>query len=354
MLLRTGADWAGVAPAPTIGVILGPETQSAPATNSTHMPQTLDEYAQWLAERNLRWPAAPKVVAVGAMPFIKPLPGIRAVLWDVYGTLLRITDGELLFVHPQTIFMEVALDKTIQEFNMWQSMSRKPGAPWEYMLQLYTRAYDDLRLMGTGRKGDLPEVDAARLWRKVIDKLDKNNYEYNTSQLGDLDELSEKVAYFFQCALQGVEAAPNAAQTVELLRECGFRQGLLTNGQGFTPTQVLRGFQAQGTLARPSDLFDSDLKTLSALDGVRKPSRTIYTSAAQRLRGIGLTPEQTLLISSRLREDLVVAKSMGFRTALYAREKLGLSATAADLKDPETKPHRLLTDLAQVRDLLSL
>lgn len=318
------------------------------------MPQTLDEYAQWLAERNLRWPAPPKVVPVGAMPFIKPLPGIRVVLWDVYGTLLRITDGELLFVHPQTIFMEVALDKTIQEFNMWQSMSRKPGAPWEYMLQLYTRAYDDLRLMGTGRKGDLPEVDAARIWRKVIDKLDKNDYEYNASQLGDLDELSEKVAYFFQSSLQGVEAAPHAADTVAMLHECGYRQGLLSNGQCFTPTQVLRGFQAQGTLAEPTGFFDWNLMTLSALEGVRKPSRTIYAAAAQRLRGAGLAPEQTLLISSRLREDLVVAKSLGFRTALYAHEKLGLSASAADLKDAETKPHRLLTDLAQLRELLSL
>lgn len=318
------------------------------------MPQTLDEYAQWLAERNLRWPAAPKTSPIGATPYLKPLPGIRVVLWDVYGTLLRITDGELLFVHPQAIFMEVALDKTIQEFNMWQSMSRKPGAPWEYMLQLYTRAYDDLRLMGTGRKGDLPEVDAARLWRKVLDKLDKNDYAYNASQLGDLDQLSEKVAYFFQSALQGVEAAPQAGQTVERLQTEGIRQALLSNGQCFTRTQVLRAFQAQGTLRGQTDWFDSDLQTLSALEGVRKPSRTIYTAAIQRLRGLGIAPEQALLVSSRLREDLVVAKSLGFRTALYAREKLGLSATAADLKDPEAKPDRLLTDLSQVRDLLSL
>ena len=39
--------------------------------------------------------------------------------------------------------MQVALEKTIQEFNMWHSMGRKPGAPWEYMLQQYTQVLSE-------------------------------------------------------------------------------------------------------------------------------------------------------------------------------------------------------------------
>ena len=108
------------------------------------MAKSLLEYAEWLTERNLRWPAAPAIESAKATPYVKPLTGIRAVTWNVYGTLLRITDGELLFQHPQAIRMEIALDKTIQEFNMWNSMTRKPGKPWEYLQQLYLNAVDEL------------------------------------------------------------------------------------------------------------------------------------------------------------------------------------------------------------------
>ena len=95
------------------------------------MAKTLSEYAEWLDERKLVWPAAPKRVPITAKPSIGPLAGIRAVAFSVYGTLLRITDGQLLLQHPQAVRMEIALDKTIKEFNMWNSMTRKPGKPWE-------------------------------------------------------------------------------------------------------------------------------------------------------------------------------------------------------------------------------
>ena len=39
--------------------------------------------------------------------------------------------------HPQKLIMDVALDKTVQEYKMWGSMSRKPGQPSEYMGQIY-------------------------------------------------------------------------------------------------------------------------------------------------------------------------------------------------------------------------
>ena len=57
--------------------------------------------------------------------------------------------------------MEIALDKTIKEFNMWNSMTRKPGKPAEGMIVRYTRALDEQRMAVTAAPGEVPEVDAA-------------------------------------------------------------------------------------------------------------------------------------------------------------------------------------------------
>jgi FMN phosphatase YigB (HAD superfamily) len=318
------------------------------------MPKSLAEYADWLAERNLRWPAPPKFEPVLAQPYLKPLPGIRAVAWDVYGTLLRISDGELLFQHPQAMRMEVALDKTLQEFNLWHSMSRKPGAPWEYLQTLYLRAYDDLRLAGSGRKGDLTEIDAAKLWRKVLGKLDLDEYTYDETLYGDLDELSEKMAYFFHSALQGVEAATGALDTLTLLSQAGIVSGVVADGQCFTPVQMLRALGQQGTLPAAGFLWEPRATVLSFGEGVRKPSKSLYLRAIERFRSLGLEPQQVLYVGARLREDLTIAKSLGFRTVLYAGDKVSLRAALADLRDPAVKPDRMITELIQVRDILSL
>ena len=318
------------------------------------MAKSLFEYAEWLAERNLRWPAAPKVESAKATPYLKPLAEIKAVAWNVYGTLLRISDGDLLFQHPQAIRMEIALDKTIQEFNMWNSMTRKPGKPWEYMQLKYLHVWDELKMASSGRKGDMTEVNSAHIWKKLLGMLDKKDYEYDTGFYGDLDELSEKVAYFFHSSLQGVEASEGALRALLTIQSGGLRQSLLADAQPFTIVQLFRALVEQGTIARPDALFTPSLNTFSYVEAVRKPSKTLFLRAVDRFVKIGIEPEQILYISSRVRDDLAVAKSLGMRTALYAAEKLGLQASSEEMKDIATKPDRLITNLDQVREILGV
>src|SRR5438270_4069182 len=97
------------------------------------MALTLEQYANYLDTRDLPWPAPPDVERTKARPHLVPLRGVRAVTWGVYGTLLAVTGGELYFEHPKQFIMDMALDKTIQEFKMWASMTRVPGQPVEYL-----------------------------------------------------------------------------------------------------------------------------------------------------------------------------------------------------------------------------
>src|SRR5262249_59248688 len=87
--------------------------------------------------RARRGRAPPAVERPKAKADVGRLPGVRAVLWNVYGTLLSLAGGELYFEHPQPLIMNVALDKTLTEFKMWGSMSRKPGQPADYLAQIY-------------------------------------------------------------------------------------------------------------------------------------------------------------------------------------------------------------------------
>src|SRR5437016_12820816 len=127
------------------------------------MAMTLEKYAEHLTTRDLVWPAAPPPHRPRAKPSLTRMPALRAVTWNLYGTLLNIFSGQLLFEHPDKFVMDIALDKTVQEFKMWGSMSRKPGQPAEYLGEIYRRVLTDLRLAPSpGEKH--PEIASERIW----------------------------------------------------------------------------------------------------------------------------------------------------------------------------------------------
>jgi FMN phosphatase YigB (HAD superfamily) len=318
------------------------------------MPKSLQEYVEWLDNRSdLIWPQPPKFSPAKAKPYIKPLRGIRAVVWDVYGTLLRVTDGDMLLYHHQEIRMQVALEKTISEFNMWNSMTRRPGAPWEYLLLKYRNALDDLEMTSSVEAGDFPQVNASQVWLRLLEMLNKKEYSYDKLFYGDLAELAEKVAYFFQASLQGVEAAPRALKTLLSLGKHGIVQGILADTQSFTWVQLIRALGKQGELPALTELFDPTVLIMSDQLGVRKPSPSLFATCVHQFAQKGIQPPEILYVGNRLQGDLAVAKQWGMRTALYAGDKASLKATPQEIKHPDIRPKRLVTELKQIKKLFA-
>src|SRR6185503_1675299 len=157
------------------------------------MPLSLEQYIERLGERtDLPWPAAPKIDPPKAKPHLQRLP-VRAVFWTVYGTLVAVPQGELLFEHPQDFVTEAAFDKVIKEFKMWNSMSRKPGAPAVHLKEAYTKTLTTMRMAGSGGE-KFPEVPIERVWDDIVKKL--RDYTFDVIAYGSLNEFAKKLAYF--------------------------------------------------------------------------------------------------------------------------------------------------------------
>jgi FMN phosphatase YigB (HAD superfamily) len=316
------------------------------------MALTLEQYAAYLdTRRDLPWPAAPEVDRPKARPHLVRMPEVRAVLWNVYGTLLAISGGDLLFEHPTPFIMNNALDKTIQEFKMWGSMSRKPGQPSEYMGQIYRQLLTEQRAVAGGGERH-PEADAERLWEAVLKRLFQKDYKFDAGFFGALNEYSRKVAYFFHASLQGTAAYRGAADALRHVASAGLTQGLLADAQGFTTVQLQRGLAAQDPSLKLDDVLDPDLRILSYEVRGRKPSERLFRQAVSALSAKGIEPSQVLHVGSRIPQDLAPARRVGMRTALFAGDRASLQATPEQLKDPNARPDVLLTKLAQIAEVV--
>src|SRR5713226_1794770 len=220
------------------------------------MALTLQQYANYLDTRDLPWPAPPVVERAKAKAYLIRLPDIRAVTWNIYGTLLAISGGELYFEHPVKFIMEVALDKTIQEFKTWGSMSRKPGQPADYLRQIYDNLLAEQRTLPAGSEKH-PEISVERLWEAFIKRLMQKDYQFDALFYGSLNEFSRKVAYFFHASLQGTACYPGAARALRHVKEVGLAQGLIADAQCFTVVQLQRGLGREDATAKVDELIDS-------------------------------------------------------------------------------------------------
>jgi FMN phosphatase YigB (HAD superfamily) len=316
------------------------------------MALTLEQYAAYLDTRHdLAWPAPVEADRLKARPHLVRLPQVRAVLWNVYGTLLRIAGGELWFEHPQKFVMSAALDKTIQEFKMWASMSRQPGQPADYLKHLYDSVLIEHRAVPGGTER-YPEVGADRVWEALIKKLLQKDYKFDAGFFGSLNEFSRKVAYFFHASLQGTACYKEAAVALQHLAKKGVKQGLLADGQCFTRVQLQRGLAAQDRNIALDKLLDKDLIFLSYEIRGRKPSERLFRQVANALNQQGLAPNQVLHVGTSIPRDLVPARRLGMRTALFARDRTSLQASAEQLKEPISRPDVLLTKLSQIAEVI--
>jgi FMN phosphatase YigB (HAD superfamily) len=315
------------------------------------MPLTLEQYATYLDTRDLPWPTAPEVERPKARPHVTRLNNIQAVTWNVYGTLLAVPHGELLFEHPHQFVMDAALEKTIQEFKMWASMSRKPGQPAEYMRQIYQQVLIENRSFpGGGEKH--PEAASERLWEAILKKLLQKDYKFDAGFFGSLNEYSRKIAYFFHASIQGSACYPGAAEALEHIGQSGLKQALLADGQCFTMVQIQRGLTAQGSRLRCDEVFEAKAEALSGSLRGRKPSERLFRHTLLALAELDITPDQVLHVGSRLAQDIIPAKRLGMKTALFAGDKASLGAQPDQLKEPASRPDVMLTELNQLTEVV--
>jgi FMN phosphatase YigB (HAD superfamily) len=315
------------------------------------MPLTLDQYIAYLDNRETPWPIPPDVERPRARPHLVQLANVRAVTWNLYGTLLAIAGGELYLDHPQPLLMEVALDKTIQEFKMWGSMSRKPGQPSDYLRQVYADLLDQQRTLPGGTER-CPEVVVDRLWETFIKRLLQKDYKFDAGFFGSLNEFSRKVAYFFHASLQGIAAYPGAVEALRQVRDYGLRQAVAGDGQCFSLMQLQRCLSQQDPSARLEDLIDTSACALSYEVRARLPSDKVLRHALATFAEHDITPDQVLHVGSRVARDVVPARRLGMKTALFAGDKASLQATPEQLRDPASRPDVLLTELRQIGDVV--
>lgn len=270
-------------------------------------------------------------------PQLKPLPGARAVLFDVYGTLLVSGIGEVGTVGTDT------QSRAFRE--AFESLGIDVGNSAEVGVQVLIETIAAHRVAMIDDGITTPDVDIVDVWQDTLDEMDMTGL-LDT----DVDKIDiSTLAIEYECRANPVWPMPLAAECLDSLSNSGMDVGIISNAQFFTLPILSALFDA--TIDEVG--FDSDLRFLSYDRHWAKPDPHLYELACDELRKRGITPEETVFVGNDLLNDVTPARAVGFRTALFAGDQRSLRMRTGDERVDGVTPDVIITDFRQLTECLT-
>ena len=274
-----------------------------------------------------------RLIPVKLHPRLQALPAIRAVLFDVYGTL--VDSG----IDPSRPFSRRIFNCQIK--NALRQAGLNPCDPQAGLSisDALQERITHVHLLARSHGIDYPEVDIRNIWKQVLTTSIQRGWITGTVNANVIT----RVALEFEGVQNPVMLMPGVKTALALLRQRGIKMGIVSNAQFYTPLilQVLFG----ASLARIG--FDRPLCIWSYRLGRAKPSSDLLNLALKRIRQkYCLKPREVLVIGNDWNNDLVPARWAGCRTALLA----GSKRSFPHLRNTD-RPDLLLTHWSQLENI---
>lgn len=295
---------------------------------------------KWLQLIRDRGQSAAVIPAPDAAPRLSERKGIRAVVFDVYGTLFSSGVGDISLATEEN--RDEALRAVLKENNVCLA-GADPSLRFDDMLHsVIHRHQDERRAEGI----EYPEVDIRAVWADLLQELKAaKKIEFDAS----ID--IETLVIDYETRVNPTQPMPGLLELLDQLRERGLVLSIISNAQFYTPLlfDAFLGKSIEALGFCPA----CNVWSYAELEG--KPSQQLYRLASERLRAHhGIGPDQCLYIGNDMRNDIWPAHSLGFHTALFAGDRLSLRRRQEHPACRQLLADAEITELRQIQSLIAL
>ena len=281
--------------------------------------------------KNLSAPLEP--IPTGTALRLEPLDGIETVLFDIYGTLLISGSGDV--GTAAAIDSAEALTQALIVSGYEGDLERAGELGPELLQQEIERWHDTAFESGT----EFPEVEISRVWKKLIEC-------FQGLELLKPDDSTEKIlrlAVEYECRVNPVWPMPAALETIEALRVRGFRLGIVSNAQFYTPLIIEALFGK--TLKNLG--FEKELCVFSYKELKAKPSVELFQTLENQTNF-----SKTLYVGNDMLNDIWTATEAGCRTVLFAGDQRSLRLRENDKRCKKRIPDSIVDHLHQITEMV--
>lgn len=251
---------------------------------------------------------------------------IKAVLFDVYGTLFISKAGDISTAEKEAVNNIIGIERLLKKY----CIDRDASLFYQEFIDGIEGEIEQRKEGGV----DYPEVVIEKIWKNIVPFDD--------------DDLIKGFAVEYEMVVNPVYPMPHAQELLSSLRKKNVLMGIISNAQFYTP--YLFPALLGGSLA---DLgFRDDLTFFSYVFEYGKPSLFLYKKAAECLDTLGIQRKNVLFVGNDMLKDIYPASTVGFQTALFAGDGRSLRLREDDDRCKNLAADLIITDLLHIDDYI--
>ena len=260
-------------------------------------------------------------------PQLRRLPDVRAIIFDVYGTLLISGSGDV-----------GSVDSTPHDESLRQAVDAVGLPPAATDRLEVSDLHAQINQMNEQRRSDVcpkPEVDIIAAWKRTLSE----------KRIECPMETIVRLACQYEARANPTWPMPEARDLFQALTAKSSPLGIVSNAQIFTIPLVL-------DLLEANDLgdagFDLDLCVFSNRYRQAKPGPRLFDVLRDGLKRRGILPHQAIYVGNDMLNDVWAASQAGLKTAWFAGDARSCRDRADDPRCRSLQPDVVLTTLMQL------
>ncbi len=270
-------------------------------------------------------------IGTGRPAKLEKLVGIKAVIFDVYGTLVISGSGDV-----------GSADETDRGEQLSAALAAVGIDAADASGVSIDALHDEIRRVNQQRQSEAcpkPEVDIVEVWRRTLAACGVASV--STAQVN-------RLAAEYEARANPTWPMPGAAELLRTLRARDLKLGIVSNAQQFTIPLV----EDIGGGFGVDSVFDRNLCVFSYRYRHAKPSPRLFDVLCQGLHRAGIAPSQAVYVGNDRLNDVWSAGRAGLRTAWFVGDRRSLRSREDDPRVAELPHDLVLAHLDQLADCL--
>lgn len=272
-------------------------------------------------------------------------PDIKAVVFDIYGTLLISASGDV----DESSMLTTSIKKALHAAQIVpkENGCKAEDVYWK-ILDMHTKSIKSEQERLRSKDRPYPEVDILNVCKNTLDKArDEGLLLFNNGTD------CRKVVFIFELLSNPVSEMPGLKNTIGEFHRRGTPLGIVSNAQFYTP--FILNYYLNGKIENANRVwpFDPEISVFSYKELRGKPDTKLYERLLPVLeQKYGLSPREILYVGNDMLKDVYAARQVGFKTALFAGDKRSLRMRPQDERTKNLEPDFIVTKLEQLLEIV--
>jgi putative hydrolase of the HAD superfamily len=274
-------------------------------------------------------------------PNLKTTQAPKAIIFDIYGTLLISASGDIDQASMSKQSMKEAMNAGGFEKDLANSV-------YSFLLEQLPRKIKSNHRELKAKGHPFPDVDIFKVWNEMFEEAENKGLlkREGTESLAD-------VIFIFELLSNKVFPMPGMKEVLLALKEKHIPLGIVSNAQFYTPIIMNYFLNGEFSTRQEIDLFDPELCIYSFKELRAKPDTKLFNKINSTLANkYNLEPSDAIFVGNDMLKDVYTATNSGLRTVLFSGDERSLRLREDDQRVKGIFPEFFVNELMQVLEIV--